>query len=210
MVKLIRRTTNEYASPPSEKPNTGIWVRCVCCFSSSPLSPLRERQVLPLSVAKSIYGLRAVFGEVYPDPVRVVSVGLPVDEMVSLQAGWGGGVFRVDNLALLLAWFPFWFGSVWFVCLGWRGLVLLEFVFCFGLVLFGAGRCFLFHTSFSFVSCRLISSVRLGLLRFNYVRCRFGSSSGSGSVRFGSVRFGSPINQPTDRSIARPTDQLTY
>ncbi|CAN0369727.1 unnamed protein product [Scytosiphon promiscuus] len=38
-------------------------------------------QVLPLSEAKSIYGLRAVFGEVYPDPVRVVSVGFPVDEM---------------------------------------------------------------------------------------------------------------------------------
>lgn len=43
---------------------------------------LLNAKVLPLSVAKSIYGLRAVFGEVYPDPVRVVSVGLPVDEMV--------------------------------------------------------------------------------------------------------------------------------
>ncbi|CAM9903524.1 unnamed protein product, partial [Hapterophycus canaliculatus] len=38
-------------------------------------------QVLPLSEAKSIFGLRAVFGEVYPDPVRVVSVGFPVDDM---------------------------------------------------------------------------------------------------------------------------------
>lgn len=45
---------------------------------------LLNAKVLPLSVAKSIYGLRAVFGEVYPDPVRVVSVGLPVDEMVRL------------------------------------------------------------------------------------------------------------------------------
>lgn len=41
-----------------------------------------SRQVLPLSVAKSIFGLRAVFGEVYPDPVRVVSVGLPIEDMV--------------------------------------------------------------------------------------------------------------------------------
>lgn len=32
-------------------------------------------------MAKSLYGLRAVFGEVYPDPVRVVSVGLPVGQM---------------------------------------------------------------------------------------------------------------------------------
>lgn len=39
-------------------------------------------QDVPLAEAREICGLRAVFGEVYPDPVRVVSVGAPVDEIL--------------------------------------------------------------------------------------------------------------------------------
>ncbi|KAJ3388432.1 Alanine--tRNA ligase [Lobulomyces angularis] len=37
---------------------------------------------VPLTVGRTITGLRAVFGEVYPDPVRVVSVGIDVDVIV--------------------------------------------------------------------------------------------------------------------------------
>lgn len=40
-------------------------------------------KVVPLDLAKQIAGVRAVFGETYPDPVRVVSVGASVDEMVN-------------------------------------------------------------------------------------------------------------------------------
>lgn len=37
---------------------------------------------VPLEKAKEISSVRAVFGETYPDPVRVVSVGVPIDELL--------------------------------------------------------------------------------------------------------------------------------
>jgi len=39
-------------------------------------------ELSPLENAQKISGLRAVFGEAYPDPVRVVSIGIEVDQMV--------------------------------------------------------------------------------------------------------------------------------
>jgi alanyl-tRNA synthetase len=38
--------------------------------------------VVDLETARSITGVRAVFGEQYPDPVRVVSVGVPIKDLV--------------------------------------------------------------------------------------------------------------------------------
>lgn len=37
---------------------------------------------VPLATARQISGVRAVFGETYPDPVRVVSVGVELDEIL--------------------------------------------------------------------------------------------------------------------------------
>jgi alanyl-tRNA synthetase len=39
--------------------------------------------IAPLEQAKRIHGVRAVFGEKYPDPVRVVSIGAAVDELLA-------------------------------------------------------------------------------------------------------------------------------
>jgi len=40
------------------------------------------RQSVPLDKAKKINGLRAVFGEAYPDPVTIVSIGKSVPELL--------------------------------------------------------------------------------------------------------------------------------
>ncbi|KAK8386127.1 hypothetical protein O3P69_010690 [Scylla paramamosain] len=50
----------------------------------------------PLAVAKSIQGLRAVFGEVYPDPVRVVSVGVSVEQLEADPHGPAGASTSVE------------------------------------------------------------------------------------------------------------------
>jgi alanyl-tRNA synthetase len=43
-------------------------------------------QPAPLHVAKGVNTVRAVFGEAYPDPVRVVSIGVPVEKLLDHPA----------------------------------------------------------------------------------------------------------------------------
>uniref|UniRef100_A0A2K5Z1H7 Alanine--tRNA ligase n=1 Tax=Mandrillus leucophaeus TaxID=9568 RepID=A0A2K5Z1H7_MANLE len=53
-------------------------------------------QDCPLAAAKAIQGLRAVFDETYPDPVRVVSIGVPVSELLDDPSGPAGSLTSVE------------------------------------------------------------------------------------------------------------------
>lgn len=56
----------------------------VCSFIAKELKVYSGE--VSLTLAKTINGLRAMFGEKYPDPVRVVSVGVPIDQLVATPA----------------------------------------------------------------------------------------------------------------------------
>lgn len=63
-------------------------------FLSTPRQVYAED--VPLVKAKDINCLRAVFGEVYPDPVRVVSVGKPVAELLEDPRAEGNWEYPVE------------------------------------------------------------------------------------------------------------------
>ncbi|KAI4880840.1 hypothetical protein NFI96_010999, partial [Prochilodus magdalenae] len=50
----------------------------------------------PLAAAKAIQGLRAVFDETYPDPVRVVSIGIPVEELLADPNSTAGSLTSIE------------------------------------------------------------------------------------------------------------------
>lgn len=50
----------------------------------------------PLAQAKAIQGLRAVFDETYPDPVRVVSIGVPVEDLLKDPESTAGSLTSIE------------------------------------------------------------------------------------------------------------------
>ena len=50
----------------------------------------------PLSAAKAVKGLRAVFDETYPDPVRIVSIGVSVDDLLNDPSSLAGTKTSVE------------------------------------------------------------------------------------------------------------------
>ncbi|XP_055011196.1 alanine--tRNA ligase, cytoplasmic isoform X2 [Boleophthalmus pectinirostris] len=50
----------------------------------------------PLAQAKAIQGLRAVFDETYPDPVRVVSIGIPVQDLLEDPNSAAGSLTSIE------------------------------------------------------------------------------------------------------------------
>ncbi|KAJ3069358.1 Alanine--tRNA ligase [Podochytrium sp. JEL0797] len=67
-------------------------IEATCNLIISNDVPVYSKEV-PLAQAKNIKGLRAVFGEVYPDPVRVVTVGFNIDEILADPSNekWAAG-----------------------------------------------------------------------------------------------------------------------
>jgi alanyl-tRNA synthetase len=68
--KLRFDFSHKSAMSPAQLRATEVFVRDVISKSLPVTS-----NVMPLADAKAIPGVRAMFGEVYPDPVRVVKVG---------------------------------------------------------------------------------------------------------------------------------------
>lgn len=57
-------------------------MECICNEFVEKSAPVYSKEV-PLPIAKTIHGLQAVFGETYPDPVRVVSIGVDVEKVTA-------------------------------------------------------------------------------------------------------------------------------
>lgn len=67
-------------------------IACAMIRDAKPVYALEA----PLAAAKAIQGLRAVFDETYPDPVRVVSIGIPVQDLLDDPSSAAGSLTSIE------------------------------------------------------------------------------------------------------------------
>ena len=67
-------------------------MKCVCVCVFQPVYAMNAT----LAEAKAIQGLRAVFDETYPDPVRVVSIGIPVQDLLADPNSAAGSLTSIE------------------------------------------------------------------------------------------------------------------
>jgi alanyl-tRNA synthetase len=89
-IVLPDRLRFDFSNPGAVDAAALARVEALCRASVAAGLPVYAQEV-PLAQAQGIKGLRAVFGEAYPDPVRVVSVGKPVGELLADPAGGADG-----------------------------------------------------------------------------------------------------------------------
>eukprot|EP00892_Ulva_mutabilis_P002071 jgi/Ulvmu1/11865/UM081_0023.1 len=81
-VVLPEKLSFDFSNKAQVSPEQLEKVQRICRDCIAAAQPV-YKQVVPLADAQRIHGLRAVFGEAYPDPVRVVSVGKAVDALLA-------------------------------------------------------------------------------------------------------------------------------
>ncbi|KDD75735.1 class II (A) tRNA synthetase, partial [Helicosporidium sp. ATCC 50920] len=80
-IVLPERLRFDFSNPGPVPAEVLAAVEAACAASVAAKLPVFTKEV-SLAQAKGIRGLRCVFGEVYPDPVRVCSVGVDVDALL--------------------------------------------------------------------------------------------------------------------------------
>jgi alanyl-tRNA synthetase len=81
-IVLPDRLRFDFSNPGVVDASALAKIERICRDAVAAALPVYAQEV-PLAQAQGIKGLRAVFGEAYPDPVRVVSVGKPVSELLA-------------------------------------------------------------------------------------------------------------------------------
>jgi len=81
-IVLPERLRFDFSNPGPVTPEQLAEIEAICNEFLAQPKAVSATEV-PLAQARDINGLRAVFGEVYPDPVRVVSVGREVSALLS-------------------------------------------------------------------------------------------------------------------------------